>query len=267
MAANDGERRMVFDIRGKRRNVVKVVYGILALLMGTSLFLVIGPFNIASLFEDKNALNAASGLEDQAKTLEVKLKKDPQDPQLLLNLTRTRISAGNTLVVSNPETGAIAYTPESREQLNLASEAWSKYLKSTDEPSASGAQLASGALFGLAQTSTTGPEALANIRAAARAQEIVAETRPSIGSISTLATYQLFSFDYKGAEQSRQEAAKFANTKFERESLENELDQTEKRAREFQAQVTEAEKEAQKAREAGGKPNLGKELSGNPFGP
>ena len=44
----DGERRMLFDIRGRRKNVVKVVYGILAVMMGASLFLVVGPVNLGS---------------------------------------------------------------------------------------------------------------------------------------------------------------------------------------------------------------------------
>ena len=49
MAAKDGERRMLFDIRGRRKHVLRVVYAILALLMGGSLFLVVGPFNLAEL--------------------------------------------------------------------------------------------------------------------------------------------------------------------------------------------------------------------------
>jgi DNA-binding protein YbaB len=252
MAANDGERRMVFDIRGRRKNVVKVVYAILALLMGASLFLVIGPFNIAGLFEDKNAAsNAASQFEEQATTLERKLKQDPEDAQLLLSLTRARVNAGNSLVEVNPETEAVAYTPESRQQLAEASESWSKYLKATDEPSPSGAQVAAGALFSLAQISRTGGEAEANVRAAAQAQEIVAEQRPSLGSLSTLAIYRLYSFDYGGAKQAEKEALPYANTKFERENLGNELDQIEKRAREFQKQLQEIEKEAKKARAKG----------------
>jgi len=252
MAANDGERRMVFDIRGRRKHVVKFVYAILALLMGASLFLVIGPFNIANIFGGQNAVNnAASQLEDQAVAIERKLKKDPEDEQLLLNLTRARVSAGNALAVTNPETGGIALTPESRHQYELASETWSKYLKTTDEPSASGAQVASGALFGLAQTARTGGEAEANVRAAAEAQEIVANARPSLGSLSTLAIYRLYSFDYKGAKQAEKEALPYANTKFERENLGNELQQIEKRAHEFQKQIQQIEKEAKKAREKG----------------
>lgn len=260
MASSGGERRMVFDIRGRRRHVVKFVYAILALLMGASLFLVVGPVNIGSLLGNSESNNAASQLEDQAVAIERRLRKDPKDPQLLLSLTRARISAGNSLAVANPETGAIAYTPESRLQLEEASEAWSKYLKATDEPNAGGAQLAAQALFGLAQTSRSGAEAEANVRGAARAQQIVAESRPSLGSLSTLSIYRLYSFDYKGAAKVQKEAATYANTKFERENLGNELEQISKRAHEFQKQLAEFEKEVKKAR-AKGEPGLANPLA------
>jgi hypothetical protein len=243
---------MLFDIRGRRKNVVKIVYAILALLMGLSLLLVVGPAPLSDLFGTGSSVSSGAGqLEDQAERIERRLKKDPEDPQLLLNLTRTRINAGNSLAVANPETGEIGYTPESRQQLSLASEAWSKYLKSTNQPSASGAQLAAQALFGLAQTSRTGTEAAANVRASARAQQIVAAARPSLGSLSTLAIYRLYAFDYGGAAAARKEAAGYANTKFERENLGNELDQISKRAHAFEKQLTEIEKEAKKAREKG----------------
>jgi hypothetical protein len=266
MAGSGGERRMVFDIRGRRKHVVKVVYAILALLMGASLFLLAGGGGIASLFNSASTSNPASQLEDQAVKIERKLKRDPENPELLLGLTRARISAGNALAQANPETGAVAYTPESRLQLEQASEAWSRYLKATDEPSSGGAQLVAQALFGLAQTSRTGAEAEANVVGAKQAQQIVASARPSLGSLSTLAIYQLFSFDYKGAAKTRQEAVPYANTKFERENLGNELDQIEKRAREFQKQLKEAEKQAKQATKSGqpGVPNpLGE---GNPLG-
>ncbi len=266
MASDGGERRMLFDIRGRRKHVVKVVYAILALLMGASLFLLAGGSGIGSLFNGSEANNAAQQFEDQAAAIERKLKKDPEDSELLVSLTRARINAGNTSAEVNPETGSVAYSPESRQQLALASEAWSKYLKATDEPSASVAQLASPALFGLAQTSRTGPEAEANVRAAAQAQEIVAEQRPSLGSLSTLAIYRLFSFDYDGAAKARDEAKPFANTKFERENLDNEFEQTEKRAKEFEKQLQEIEKEAKKAREKG-QPSVANPLSeNNPLG-
>ena len=86
MAAS-GERRMVFDIRGRRKHVVRVVYAILALLMGASLFLVVGPVNIGSLLGTNTATSSSSGLfEEQATAIEKKLRKKPDDPSLLLSL-------------------------------------------------------------------------------------------------------------------------------------------------------------------------------------
>lgn len=252
MAKKDGERRMVFDTGGRRRGVVKVVYAILAVLMGLSLLLVVGPAPLQDIFGVENEVSrAADQFEDQAERTEQKLKKNPEDPALLLSLTRARINAGNSLAIANPETGGIEYTQESRQQLEAASESWSKYLKATDEPNPGNAQLVAQALFALAQTSRSGAEAEGNVRAAAQAQEVVANSRPSLGSLSTLAIYRYYSFDYKGAAEARRKAATYANTKFERENLSKELDQISKRGHEFEKQLVDIEKEAKKARENG----------------
>jgi hypothetical protein len=260
MAKKDGERRMVFDTGGRRRGVVKVVYAILAILMGFSLLLVVGPAPLQDLFGVKDSVSsAADQFEEQAERTEHKLKKNPESPELLLTLTRARINAGNSLAESNPETGQVLYSPESVQQLQAASESWSKYLKATDEPNAGGAQVAAQALFGLAQNSRTGAEAEGNVRGAAQAQQIVAEARPSLGSLSTLAIYRLYSFDYKGAAEAQKKAATYASTKFERENLGNELDQIGKRAHEFEKQLAEIEKEAKKAR-AKGEPSVANPL-------
>ena len=262
---NDGERRMVFDTGGRRRGVVKVVYAVLAVLMGLSLLLVVGPAPLQEIFGIEDEVSRASDqFEEQAEKTELKLKKDPEDPDLLLSLTRNRINAGNALVESNPETGEIAYTPESIQQLQAASESWSKYLKATDEPNPAAAQIAAQALFALAQTARTGPESALNVRAAAQAQQIVAEGRPSLGSLSTLAIYRLYSFDYKGAAQAQKEAKPYANTKFERESLDNELEEVGKRAREFEKQLAEIEKAAKKG-QAEGKSIPSDPIAPNPF--
>jgi hypothetical protein len=260
MAKKSGERRMVFDTGGRRKNVVKVVYAILAVLMGLSLLLVVGPAPLQDIFGvDNSVSSAADQFEEQSERIERKLKKDPENAELLLTLTRAQINAGNALVEGDPETGEISYTTESREQLLKASETWSKYLKASDEPNPAGAQVAAQALFSLAQISRTGAEAEANVRAAAQAQEIVAEQRPSLGSLSTLAIYRLYSFDYDGAKKAENEAGKFVNTKAERENLGNELEQIGKRAHSFEGQLAKIEKEAKKAR-AEGKPTIGNTL-------
>src|SRR3954451_17975531 len=158
MASSGNERRMVFDIRGRRKHVVKFVYAILALLMGASLFLVVGPVNIGSLLGNSESNNAGAALVEQADRVEKKVNKDPENPELLLALTKSRISAGNAMAEVNPETGAAEVTGEGRVQLEKASESWSRYLKATDEPSAGVAQSAAATLFSLAATSRTIPE-------------------------------------------------------------------------------------------------------------
>lgn len=267
MAASGGEqRRMVFDIRGRRRNVVKVVYAILALLMGLSLFLVVGPFNVANIFGGSETGNASAAFVEQAENVERRLRKDPENPELLLSLTKARINAGNASAELNPETGAAQVTEEGQAELLRASESWSKYLKATDEPSVGGAQVAAPMFFTLAQLARSGTEAETNLHAAAKAQQIVAEQRPSLGSLSTLAIYRNYSFDYAGAKQAEKEAEKYANTKFERENLGNELSQIEKRAKEFQKQLAEIAKENKKF-QAEGKGAVANPLAeGSPLG-
>lgn len=268
MAPDRNEHKMVFDIRGRRKNVVKVVYAILALLMAASLMLVVGPAPLSDLFGLNDAAkSAADQFEEQTERIEQKLKKDPQNPDLLLGLTRAHVNAGNSLATGNSETETIEFTQEARRQLEEGSETWAKYLKVAEEPSVGGAQLVAQSEFTLAQSGTGIAEIEASIRAAAAAQEIVAEARPSLGSLSTLAIYRYFSFDFEGAEKARTEAAKYANTKFERENLGNELDSIEKRARAFQKEVKKIEKEAAKARANGEAGATNPLKAGNPFGP
>jgi hypothetical protein len=250
---------MVFDIRGRRRHVVKFVYAILALLMGASLFLVVGPVNIGALLGGSTGTgNPAAGLEEQATRIEHRLRKTPEDPNLLLSLTRARVQAGNTLLVVNPETGATGQTIESRQQYEKASATWSEYLEATKEPTAGAAQLMAPALFALAETSHSLAEAETNLKAAAAAQKIVAEKLPSLHSLSTSAIYTFLTFDYAAGEKAGKEAKVYATTKFEREQLENQLEETSKQAHEFQAQLALAKK----AEKGNGAESLKNPLSG-----
>lgn len=255
MAQGRNEHRMVFDIRGRRRHVVKVVYAILAVLMAASLFLVTGALNLGSIFgNNSSGESATSSLEQQAERIEVKLAKTPEDEDMLLNLTRTRINVANTMI-TNGAGESQGGVEEVKQELAQASEDWSRYLEAAKEPSAGLAVQVSPALFQLAELSTSGEEAIENIKAATEAQEIVAAGRPSLNSLSTQAIYQAFAQEYKAAEKSLEEAAKFANTKFERESLENKFAEIEKNAKEF-GKGLEAEEAAAKSNKAGGKEAL-----------
>src|ERR1700761_2336872 len=98
MAQGSNEHRMVFDIRGRRGVVIKVVYAILALLMVASLFLVTGAINIGSILGNSNTGESAqSAFEKQAASIEAKLVKEPESETLLANLTRTRINTSSAM--------------------------------------------------------------------------------------------------------------------------------------------------------------------------
>lgn len=257
---DNDESKMLFDIRGRRRNVIKVVYAVLALLMGLSLILLAGPIGFGG---GGPAQDAAELSEERAEEIEERLRKEPENSNLLLSLTRAQINTANALAETNPATGEISMTLESRQEYQQASQTWSEYLEATDEPAAGAAQLVSSALFSLAQSSRTTQEARSNITAAAEAQRIVAEQRPSLGTLSTLAFYTLYTGNFEAAEGALAEARQFANSKFERRQLEQQYEQIEETAREFQQQV----KAAERAAEEGGGPEGGGEGESlqNPF--
>jgi hypothetical protein len=252
------EHRMVFDIRGRRKHVVKAVYAVLAVLMGASLFLVVGPVNIGSLLGGNSGSSSSAGAlyEEEAERIEQRLKKDPENAAQLLALTRARIHAGESLVEETSQ--GLALKPEGRQQYERASESWSEYLEATAKPNPTGALQMAQILVVLAETSPIN-EAKANLNAAMEAQKIAAEAQPNLNSLSTLALLQEFNFEYAAAKKTGKEASKYAHSKFERENFENQLEETEKRAKEFQKQLKETEKAAKTT-------GTGKESLENPLG-
>jgi len=243
------QHRMVFDIRGRRKHVVKVVYAILAVLMGASLFLVVGPLNVGELFNSNSSSGeAAKPFEEQAERLEAKLQKEPESEQLLQSLARAQVSAGNSMLSVEPTEDDLV---KALQQYQQASSTWSEYLKATNEPNAGTAQLMAPALLSLAERARSFPEAQRNIEAATEAQQIVAKQRPTLNSLSTLALYTYFTGNYAAAEKAQAEAKKKTQAKFEAEQLDKQLKEVKERAEKFQQElkkVEAAEKTATKAK-------------------
>jgi hypothetical protein len=248
VAQGDKEHKMLFDLRGGRRGkMVKVVYAVLAVLMGLSLFLVVGGSNIAELFNSGGSVgNAAEPYEEQAERIEVRLKKEPDNPDLLLSLTRAQINAGNANVTVEPSGEKILST-DAIQAYQEADQSWSEYLKATKEPNPSLAQLVAPMMITLAETATSYPQADQRIGAAAEAQKIVADDRPSVNALTTLAFYTYFTGNTKAADQARAEAKKLAKTKTEGEEIDKQLDEFDKNATAYIAAKEKAEQEQKKA--------------------
>lgn len=256
--AESGERRMLFDIRGRRKHVVRVVYAILALLMGASLFLVVGPFNLNALIGNSGSTSAAKVLQEQAERTEQKLRREPESETLLLALTRQRVSAANSLTEVNSETGATILTPEGRQELERGVEAWGSYLKQSKEPRANTALLVANGYIRLAETPGAGfEEVVGNIEGATKAQRIAAEAQPTINSLTTLAIYEFYAGNFAAGDEAVKEAEAKATSKSEAKEISKQMGEFRKRGKEFEEQKKKAEKEEAK---------FGKERLQNPLG-
>jgi len=247
---------MVFDTRGRRKHVVRVVYAILALLMGASLFLVVGPFNIANLIGGSSTSNAGKLLDEQASRTERKLATEPNNEGLLVSLIRTRVAASHAKTEVNTETGLPEYTPEAQKELLGASAAWSRYSKVAKEVNPATAALMAGAFFGLAESAGSIEEADASVEEAAAAQRIAAKARPSVGTFSTLAIYEYYAGDYAAGDKAAKQAAAAVPK--------SEAKEVKKQMAEYRARGKALEK--QKAEFAKLEKSQRKEALENPFG-
>jgi hypothetical protein len=237
--AKGGERRMLFDIRGRRRHVVRVVYAILALLMGTSLFLVVGPFNLGELVGSGGPTSAAEALDEQAERIEGRLKASPDDEKLLLSLSRARINAGNAQLETNPQTGLPIVTTEAHSEYELGVKAWRRYLEQTDEPNPAAAAIVARTYFSLAEGSRSFAEIGENVTSAAETQALVAKARPSVGALSTLAIYKYFDGDFAAGDKANEQAQQLVPSKAEAKSIESQLTAYRQRAKQFDKQARE----------------------------
>jgi hypothetical protein len=254
--AQGGERRMLFDIRGRRRHVIRVVYAILALLMGASLFLVVGPFNVANLINNGSSTSAATILQEQVERQEAKLLREPENEAVMAALVRSHLGAANALSEKDPATGATLLTSEGRLEIEAAAQTWNQYLEQTKSPNPIVASLMARGYFNLAETSAGIPEAQEFVKKAATTQNFAAEGQPTVNSLSTLAIYQFYAGDFAAGDQAAAEATEAA-PKTERKEIKKQMAELRQRGKEFEKQVQQSAKTEKEQ---------GKEALKNPFG-
>src|SRR5829696_3358574 len=221
----DGERRMLFDIRGRRKNVVKVVYGILAVMMGASLFLVVGPVNIGELLNTADEVDRSAEIfDEQVERTEQRLRKDPTNEAILISLTRAHLNAGRAHSELDPTTGETAVTARARVEYEEADDAWARYLKvAKEDPNPALASLVAGTEFVLAQNSKSYSEAIEYLEEAAAAQRLAAQGRPSVGAWTTYAAYASLAGDKAAAAEAGNRAKALAKSKSEKKSIDKQL--------------------------------------------
>lgn len=140
---------MLFDLRGRgRRRTVRVIYFLLALLMGGGL---IG-FGIGSatsgggLFDavlgnGSSGTSATKSIDKQILAEVAKTRASPRDAAVWAQLARLRYQrAGIDGIIDDAATGTSSYTGKGKAKLSLASSAWEHYLAL--DPKTPDAQLA-----------------------------------------------------------------------------------------------------------------------------
>jgi hypothetical protein len=247
---------MLFDIRGRRKHVVRVVYAILALLMGASLFLVVGPFNVGNLINNSNSTSAAKVTQEQVQRLEAKLQQEPESETLLAALTRTHLAAANALSEKDPATGATILTHEGHLELEGASATWNRYLKLANAVNPTVASLMARGYFGLAETAGALDESVEFVQKAAQTQNLAAEGQPTVNALTTLAIYQYYAGDFAAADAAAKKAEATA-PKSQRPEVKKQMAEFRKRGKEFEKRKKEFAKTEREQ---------GKESLKNPFG-
>jgi hypothetical protein len=224
---------MLFDLSGKRRRVVQVVYATLAILMGGSLVLFgIGSDAPGGILDAVGLGGDGSGssnpqYEEEIDDAESKLETDPEDTSALLNLVRYNyLSATQSGVETDPETGIPSVTEDAHQELEESVAAWERYLDTKPQrPNAGAAANAAQAYVYLEDAD-----------GAAGAQEIVAESQNTSSAYYQLALYRYADGQIKAGDAAGQQAIEAAD-QADRNRIENIVEQLAEQARKQKKQL------------------------------
>jgi hypothetical protein len=215
---------MLFDLQGRRRRVVQVVYLTLAVLMGGGLvFFGIGGDVSGGLFDAFSERDGGGGgggnelIEKRVDRNEELLKRRPQSAGARKALTRDYYQ----LAVAQIPEGSTNLPDDARENLNRAAANWRAYLKL--EPRRPDESLAATAL------QIFGPQTLNKPKEAQAAASLIAETRNDSEAYLNLVQYATLAGDKRTADLAGNKAIDLA-PKGERKTVQDQLEQIEAQA-------------------------------------
>jgi tetratricopeptide (TPR) repeat protein len=193
---------MLFDLRGRRKRMIQVVYAILAFLflLGFVGFGIGSPgtggiFDALGLGGGDSATSNPQFDEDISKA-EAQLKKDPKNEQALLTLAEVHYAAGNSSSETDPETGQVTVTDESRTEYQESTAAWERYLKLNPKNPDPGTAAQVFRAYDALANSESDPAALeSELKGGALTAKLIAEDNPSANTWATAARYAYLAGD------------------------------------------------------------------------
>lgn len=240
---------MLFDLQGKRKRVIQVVYAFLALILAVGLVgLGIGGDAQGGIFD---ALGIGGGdstadsqydseIEDANATLET----DPENTAALLALARYSYLAGNQEVATD-EQGNQSISDDGLVRFEDSVSAWERYLAALGKkgkPNPAVASLVLRAYSNLAFTETDPVLVNRTLEGALETSQIVAEANPSPTAWLQVASFAYFTGDTKTAEDAGKQALAEA-TSTDRKAVEAQLETLEKQGKSIQKQLEASEQD------------------------
>ena len=252
---------MLFDLKGKRKRTVQVIYVILAILFGGGLVLFgVGSSASGGLFDALFGSNSGSGHIDtssfkrQVKAAELKTRADRKNPKAWLDLAKAELDLARAGGDVDPNTGQ--FKEGAVDTVEKATQAWEHYLKlKPKKPDPNTASLMVQSYATLFTYERGDP--LTNVESAANAQEIFAKARPSPNSWFVLANilYQFGKIDR--ADRAAKKAVALT-PKDQRNVVQGQIDDLRKQGLKIKNQLAkskeQAKKAAQQARKSGQDP-------------
>lgn len=241
---------MLFDLKGKRKRLVQVVYVTLAVLFGGGLVLFGVGGNVSGglidAFRGGGSGSTNSVFSDNVERAEQRAVRNPKSPAAQLALARAQYQFASSTEGSDAETGAL--TDRGQQAIVDMVQAWERYLRLDPEkvdPNVAGfAALAYGALQ--------------DYDKAVETQELAVEARPSANGYFQLADFAYRADQVEKADEAAREAVR-RSPPDQRNTVRSLIKDLKKEGREIAKAVKEAEK-AQKEAGKGSEP-------GTNFGP
>ena len=216
---------MLFDLRGKRKRVVQVIYVGLALLMGVGLVgLGIGGSANGGILDalgiggGGGGQSASSINQEQIDKANATLETSPKDQPALLKLSRYEFLAGRDTDNVDSQTGQRTQTEASIGHYEKSVDAWQRYLAT--KPANPDDQVATLAVQAYELTiDPTAPLGDDDLSRLVKTAQIVADARPSFVTFEQLTGYAYIGGDDKAAAAAAKRATELAASDAQRKEI------------------------------------------------
>jgi len=233
---------MLFDLKGKRKRLVQVVYVTLAVLFGGGLVLFGVGGNVSGglidAFKGTGSADTAA-FDDLVERAERRAASNPRSPAAQLAVVRAQFNVASSTEGSDPETGQL--TDRGQQAIIEVAQAWERYLRLKPEKIDASAASFAALTYG----------ALTDYDKAVETQELSVESRPSANGYFQLADFAYRAGQVEVGDRAAQEAVE-RTPRDQRNTVRALIKDTKKEGAAFAKALKQAEKAQREQQRQGG---------------